>query len=135
MLVIRLSRTGKKNSPSYRLVVADKRWAVKGKYNDIVGFYNPIVKPKVFSANKEKILNYIKQGAQISVTALNLLCDHGILPKNKKIKIVHVKKKTDKEPKAVKAKVKSSEAEIPTEEKSAEKAETTEEEPKKEDQE
>lgn len=97
MLVIRLSRTGKKNAPSYRLVVADKKRAVKGKFIEILGYYNPISEPKVFQADKEKVLGYIKQGAQCSVTALNLLCDHDILPKNKKIKIVHAKKKEDKE--------------------------------------
>jgi small subunit ribosomal protein S16 len=93
MLVIRLSRTGKKNAPSYRLVAADKKRAVKGKYQEILGYYNPISKPKVFQADKEKIEAYLKQGAQLSVTALNLLCDHDYLPKSMKIKVVHAKKK------------------------------------------
>lgn len=104
MLVIRLSRVGKKNSPSYRLVVADKKRAVKGKYLESLGHYNPISQPKEFVADKEKILDYVKNGAQISVTALNLLCDNGILPKNKKIKVVHAKKKeaeaSEEKPKA-----------------------------------
>lgn len=95
MLIIRLSRTGKINAPSYRLVVADKKRAVKGKYLDILGYYNPISEPKVFQADKEKIEKYLKVGAQMSVTALNLLCDHGILPKNRKIKIKHAKTKAE----------------------------------------
>lgn len=93
MLVIRLSRTGKKHQPNYRLVVADKKRAVKGKYLDVVGHYNPVSQPKQFTANKEKVLAYLKNGAQLSVTALNLLCDNGVLPKNRKIKIVHARKK------------------------------------------
>lgn len=97
MLIIRLSRTGKKHLPSYRLVVADKKRAVKGKYLDIVGTYNPVSVPKQFTADKEKILAYLKNGAQVSTTVLNLLCDNGVLPKNRKIKIVHAKKPT-KEP-------------------------------------
>jgi len=105
MLVIRLSRVGKKNSPSYRLVVADKKRAVKGKYLESLGHYNPISQPKEFVADKEKILAYVKNGAQISVTALNLLCDNGILPKNKKIKVVHAKKKVEE----------SKDSDIPTE--------------------
>lgn len=96
MLVIRLCRTGKKNSPSYRLVAADSRRAVKGKFIEVIGFYNPIIKPKIFSANKEKVLEYIKNGAKPSATVLNLLCDHGVLPKNQKVKIVHAKKKEEK---------------------------------------
>lgn len=102
MLVIRLSRTGKKNAPSYRLVVADKKRAVKGKYQEILGYYNPISKPKIFQADKEKVEAYIKQGAQVSATALNLLCDHDILPKSMKIKIVHARKKVVEEEKTAK---------------------------------
>lgn len=97
MLVIRLSRTGKINQAQYRLVAADKRRAVKGKYLEILGFYNPLAKPKEFSANKEKILNYLKRGAQLSDTVNNLLCDHGVLPKNQKRKIVYARKKVEKE--------------------------------------
>ncbi len=95
MLIIRLSRTGKKHLPSYRLVVADKKRAVQGKFIDIVGTYNPVSKPKQFTADKEKILGYVKNGAQFSTTALNLLCDNGVLPKNRKIKIIHARKKTE----------------------------------------
>jgi len=94
MLVIRLSRTGKKNAPSYRIVVAEKARAVKGKKLEVLGFYIPITEPKQFSCNKEKVLHYLKNGAQLSPTARNLLCDHGILPKNQKIKIVYGRKKT-----------------------------------------
>lgn len=127
MLVIRLSRTGKKNTPSYRLVAADKKRAVKGKYLEILGFYNPISKPKVFQADKEKVESYTKQGAQISVTALNLLCDYGYLPKNRKIKIVHARKIVAEKDKAEKPaaestteetaeKPKAEQSEAPTEE-------------------
>lgn len=93
MLVIRLSRTGKTNAPQYRLVVADQKRAVKGKYLEIVGHYNPISSPKEFVANKDRILKLISQGAQVSDTAHNLLCQYEILPKNQKRKITYARKK------------------------------------------
>jgi len=92
MLVIRLSRTGKKNAPSYRIVVAEKSWAVKGKNLEVLGHYNSIVNPKQFFCDKEKVLSYLKNGAKLSDTARNLLCDQGILPKNQKIKKIYARK-------------------------------------------
>ncbi len=41
MLVVRLQRTGRKNLPAYRIVVAEKARPVKGKYLEIVGHYLP----------------------------------------------------------------------------------------------
>ena len=87
MLVIRLTRVGKKNSPAYRVVVADKKKAVKRKFIEILGHYNPIVKPKIIVIDKDRSLFWIKNGAQPSLTVHNLMCDLGILPKKDKIKV------------------------------------------------
>ena len=111
MLAIRLSRTGKKNSPSFRLVVADSKRAAKGKCLESIGHYNPIAKPKEFVANKEKLDMYMKNGAQLSLTAQNLLCDFGYLPKDQKIKKVFGKKPVVSEEDAAKA-AKKAEAKI-----------------------
>jgi len=92
MLVIRLSRTGKKNAPSYRIVVAEKSCAVKGKNLEVLGHYNSIANPKQFFCHKEKVLMYLKNGAKLSNTVQNLLCDQGVLPKNQKIKKIYAKK-------------------------------------------
>jgi len=91
MLVIRLTRVGKKNSPAYRVVVADKRKAVKRKFIEIIGHYNPTMNPKQLVIDKDKALSWIKQGAQPSDTVNNLMCDLEILPKSKKIKKVYGK--------------------------------------------
>ena len=42
MQIIRLSRTGHKHSPMYRLVLTDHKKPVKSGYTTILGRYNPI---------------------------------------------------------------------------------------------
>lgn len=106
MLKIRLTRVGKKNSPAYRVVVAEQKKAVQRKFIEILGNYNPIMKPKQLVIDKERALFWIGQGAQPSDTVNNLMVDLGILAKDKKIKKVFGKatKKKDagKEPEAPK---------------------------------
>lgn len=45
MVKIRLTRTGAKKAPSYRVVVADSRYPRDGRFIDIIGTYNPMVTP------------------------------------------------------------------------------------------
>lgn len=92
MLTIRLTRVGKKNSPAYRVVVADKKRAVKGKFLEILGNYNPTLKPKTVVINKDRALFWIDRGAQPSDTVRNLMCDLSILDKKEKTKKVFGKK-------------------------------------------
>jgi len=97
MLRIRLTRTGKKNQPHFRVVIAEHRKAVKGRYLEILGHYNP--RSKEISLNKEKIKEWIKKGAQPSVTMNNLLVREGVLAKEDLIKVTVIKKKTEEEEK------------------------------------
>ena len=73
MLVIRFQRTGRKNLPSYRLVVAEKARAVKGKFLEILGHYLPRHNPVVFEFKKDKIAEWVKKGAVPSDTVARLL--------------------------------------------------------------
>ena len=79
MLRIRLTRVGKKNSPAYRVVVADQRRAVKRKFIEILGHYNPIMTPTQLVIDKKRSLFWISQGAQPSDTVNNLMVNLGIL--------------------------------------------------------
>ncbi|MEI7792766.1 MAG: 30S ribosomal protein S16 [Candidatus Berkelbacteria bacterium] len=92
MLKIRLTRVGKKNSPAYRVVVAEQKKAVKRKFIEIIGHYNPISQPKEIVIKKDRALFWIGQGAQPSDTVNNLMCELGILDKSKKIVKVFAKK-------------------------------------------
>lgn len=129
MLRIRLTRVGKKNSPAYRVVVADKKRAVKRKFIEILGHYNPTLNPKEIVINKERAIFWMNLGAKPSDTVNNLMCDLGILDKKEKISKVYgkkfskkaIKEGADKEPE-VKEEVA---AEAPAEEEKAETEETT----------
>lgn len=91
MVVIRLSRVGKKNSPAYRVVVADKQRAVKRKFIEVIGHYNPTLKPKEIVINKERAVFWLEKGAQASATVNNLMVDLSILKKDQKIKKIYAK--------------------------------------------
>lgn len=93
MLKIRLSRTGKKNQPSYRVVVQEHTAPIKGRFVDNLGFYRPAEDPKVFQVDMEKINHWLSVGAQPSDTVAGLLKRQGvegmdkyIEPRNKQAK-------------------------------------------------
>ena len=66
MLRIRLTRTGKRHSPSYRIIVAEKRSRRDGRYVDIIGHYNPSENPVKLVLDKMKLEDWQRKGAQIS---------------------------------------------------------------------
>ena len=132
MLTIRFFRIGKKNQPSYKVVVTDKRNAPSGGlFKEEVGFYNPITKEK--SLNGERIKYWISKGAQPSDTAHNLFVKEGII-EGKKVSVLKKSKKKKEVPKeevsaeASKEEIKAEEvpAEIPKEEKPVEEVKTEE---------
>ena len=96
MLIIRFLRVGKKNQPSFKVVVTDKRNSPRGgRFVEEVGFYNPLTKEKVLK--KERVKYWIGQGAKPSDTVHNLLVKEGVLktakiPKHKKSKRKEEKK-------------------------------------------
>ena len=100
MLVIRYLRVGKKNQPSFQVVVADKRKSAKaGRFVEKVGFYNPLTKAK--GLNAERIKYWLSVGAQPSATLWNLLIAEKIAEGKKKP--VHKKSKKQAETKATAA--------------------------------
>jgi small subunit ribosomal protein S16 len=80
MLKLRLKRTGRKGSPSYRLVIMENTARRDGKSIDEVGYYNPIT--KVFWFEKEKLNKWLNSGVQPTHTVLNLLTIGGIATRN-----------------------------------------------------
>jgi small subunit ribosomal protein S16 len=95
MLVIRFFRTGKKNQPSFKIVVTDKRKSsVKGRYVEEVGFFDPI-KDKKF-LRTERIKYWLSVGAQPSATVHNLFISEKIIEGKKIHKFKKSKKKEEK---------------------------------------
>jgi small subunit ribosomal protein S16 len=82
MIVIRFSRTGRKNKPQFRLVVQDSKVAPTGRHIEIVGSWDPHQKIGVFK--NERIVYWLSQGAQASDTVHNLLVKQGIITDKKR---------------------------------------------------
>lgn len=77
MLKIRLTRTGRKKLPSYRIVVADSRSKRDGKPVKYIGHYSPINKDVVI--DKELAKAYLDNGAQPTETVKGLLVKAGVI--------------------------------------------------------
>lgn len=80
---LRLTRRGRKNSPYYRVVVADSRSPRDGKFIDTIGYYHPLKKDaeEQLSINEEKALEWMNKGATPSDTVRSLLRKQGIMQK------------------------------------------------------
>ena len=72
MLKIRLTRTGKKNQPSYRIVVKEARSKRDGKYTELLGYYNPLTDPATIKLDKDRYQSWLKKGAQPTDTVRRL---------------------------------------------------------------
>ncbi len=70
---IRLKRTGKKKTPSYRIVVADSRYPRDGRFIEQVGFYDPMTEPATIKVDLEKVDKWIATGAQPTETVKSLI--------------------------------------------------------------
>jgi small subunit ribosomal protein S16 len=80
MLIIRLQRVGRKNDPSFRVIVTDSHRAAKtGKVVEVVGNYNARQtaggKERNIELSGERIKHWLSEGAQTSGTVHNLLVD------------------------------------------------------------
>ena len=96
MQVIRLDRVGRNKYPVYRIVAADKRRAVTGKFISVLGTYNPHTKELIIK--KEELSEAINNGAQPSNAVLKLMQKDGIeLPKWATIKTRNRKAKNAEE--------------------------------------
>lgn len=77
MLKLRLKRIGRKRQPSYRLVIMPSRRRRNGRAIEQVGYYSPITKE--VNLKIEKIIYWLKVGAQPTETVANLLKKSNII--------------------------------------------------------
>lgn len=77
MLTIRLSRTGKKRQPSFRLILQEKRSHPKGRAAEILGSYLPALKEKPLVLSRERLEYWLKVGAQPSDSVAAILKKNG----------------------------------------------------------
>ena len=76
---IRLTRMGATKRPSYRIVATDSRSPRDGKYLEQIGFYNPLTNPAEIKVNEEVALKWLRNGAQVTDTAKDLLSKAGVM--------------------------------------------------------
>jgi small subunit ribosomal protein S16 len=70
---IRMKRIGAKNTPVFRIVVADSRSPRDGKCIEEIGTYQPLKKGDNFTLDMERIGYWVSKGAQPSDTVASFI--------------------------------------------------------------
>lgn len=73
MVKIRLTQTGTKNRKTYRLIAIEESKRRDGRAIEILGFYNPLVKPAQVSVKRDRVDYWLSVGAQLTPAAKRLL--------------------------------------------------------------
>jgi len=76
---IRLRRMGTKQTPFYRLVVADSRVARDGRVLENLGTYDPRKQPIGLTVDADKAIHWLQRGAQPTGTVRQLLSKAGVI--------------------------------------------------------
>lgn len=79
MVRIRLRRTGRRNAPSFRIVVADSRTPRDGQFVEILGQYQPRGGDTALNLDVARANYWLDKGAVPSDTVRSLLRRAGIL--------------------------------------------------------
>jgi small subunit ribosomal protein S16 len=64
--MIRLTRTGARKQPYYRVVVIEKERARNGRPVEVVGTYNPRTSPASIELKRDRIDYWVSKGAKLS---------------------------------------------------------------------
>ena len=73
MVKIRLRRFGKRNTPVYRVVMADKRSPRDGRIIEEIGTYDPLLKKNNFTLKLDRVDYWLGVGAQPSDTVASFI--------------------------------------------------------------
>jgi len=73
MVIIRLTRAGKRNRPYYRVVAVDRRAKRDGRPLELLGTYDPLATPAAIQLRSERIEAWQKNGAQLSGAVRSLV--------------------------------------------------------------
>lgn len=72
---------GKKKKPIYKIVAADSRAPRDGRFIEAVGFYNPNQDPMEIKLKDERVIYWLKNGAQPTNTVRSLIVREGLMLK------------------------------------------------------
>jgi len=70
---IRMKRIGARNTPVFRIVVADSRSPRDGKFIEELGSYHPLKEGVNFNFNLERAEYWVSKGAQPSSTVASMI--------------------------------------------------------------
>jgi small subunit ribosomal protein S16 len=84
---MRLTRTGAKQRPSYRVIVADSRAPRDGRHVDILGFYDPMTSPSTVRIDVERAVRWLQNGAEPTERVRILLRHAGVLKAHEEARI------------------------------------------------
>jgi small subunit ribosomal protein S16 len=73
MVKIRLAQTGSTNRRQYRLIAIEEGKRRDGRAIEILGYYNPQVKPSELVIKRERVDYWLARGAQLTPAARALL--------------------------------------------------------------
>jgi small subunit ribosomal protein S16 len=77
---IRLKRIGAKNTPAYRIVVADSRSPRDGRFIEEIGFYTPTRREPNFKLDLERAKYWVGVGALPTETVASMIKKAGKEP-------------------------------------------------------
>lgn len=86
MVRIRLRRTGLKNQPTFRVVVADKESPRDGRFIEILGSYNPRTNPITVDVKEDRVYEWMSKGAQPSLPTLKIFKSIGLMERYDRFK-------------------------------------------------
>ena len=76
MLSIRMTRVGSKKKPFFRVVVTEARSKRESQFVEMLGTYNPRVKPAQVELDKARVQHWLVLGAQPSDSVRTLFTKH-----------------------------------------------------------
>lgn len=72
-VTIRLARIGKRNAPSFKVVVSNTRDKRNGRFLDVLGHYNPSHNPVLLDLDIKKVDEWKSNGAIVSAAVEKLI--------------------------------------------------------------
>jgi len=76
---LRLRRMGRSKRPLYGIVAADSRARRDGRFIEDLGRYNPIPEPAEITINEDRLMYWLREGAEPSDTVRAILSSRGLL--------------------------------------------------------
>ncbi len=86
MVRIRLTRTGSKFQPSYRIIVTDSRRPRDTRPLETLGHYNPRTRPSTEVVKEDRALYWLSVGAQASESVANIFTRNGTMARLERLR-------------------------------------------------